>query len=336
MPLGLSRGQLVALACALLGGAALLLTVAELPALWTRTLGFALTMQRELQHGLTEAMRAVQHSEATALWSLTGLGFLYGVFHAVGPGHGKVVITTYLATQESRLARGIGLSFLASLLQGITAIAVVGGTALALGRSTRETQHTALLLEAGSYGLVVLLGLFLIWRSGRRLYARAASHRAGPQDHLHRRHAEPDHGGLHPAHCDAHSGCCHAHGPTAADLAAAPSVRHFAMTVLSVGLRPCSGAILVLILAASMHLLLAGTAAVVAMSIGTGITVTSLAVLSVYARRTALVLADHLSDESRRIASVFDVAALLGGILIVLFGAALLQASVMVAQHPLL
>jgi nickel/cobalt exporter len=335
MLLGLSRGQLAALGCVLLGGAALLFAIAELPDLWTRTLVFALTMQRELQHGLTEAMRAVQDSQATALWSLAGLGFLYGVFHAVGPGHGKVVITTYLATHESRLARGIALSFLASLLQGITAIVVVGGAALALGRSMRETQHTALLLEAGSYGLVVLLGLYLIWRSGRRLYARTASHRAGVQDHRHRDHAGADHGGLHHAH-DAHGDCCHAHGPSVADLAAAPSLRHFAMTILSVGLRPCSGAILVLILAAGMHLVPAGIAAVVAMSIGTGITVASLAALSVYARRTALVLADHLSGEGRRIASVFDVAAVLGGVLIVLFGVALLQASVMVAQHPLL
>ena len=324
MPLGLSRGQLVVLACALLGGAALL-GFAELPDLWTRTLVFALTMQRELQHSLTEAMHAVQHSGATALWSLTGLGFLYGVFHAVGPGHGKVVITTYLATHESRLARGIGLSFLASLLQGMTAIVVVGGAVLALGRSVRETQHAATLLEAGSYGLVALLGLFLVWRSARRLYTRAAAQRAG--DH-HHSHAEPDRGG--------HAACSHAHGPSAVDLAAAPSVRHFVMTVLSVGLRPCSGAILVLVFAAGMHLLLAGTAAVVAMSIGTGITVASLAALSVYARRTALVLADHLSDEGRKIASVFDLAAMLGGVLIVLFGVALLQASLMVARHPLL
>jgi ABC-type nickel/cobalt efflux system permease component RcnA len=320
----------------LVGGAALLFAVAELPELWTRTLSFALTMQRELQHGLAEAMRAVQHSEATALWSLTGLGFLYGVFHAVGPGHGKVVITTYVATHESRLARGIALSFLASLLQGMTAIVVVGGAALALGRSMRETQHTALLLETGSYGLVVLLGLYLIWRSGRRLYARAASRRAGPQDYPRRGHAEVDHGGLRHAHGKAHPGCCHSHWVSAADLAAAPSLRHFAMTVLSVGLRPCSGAILVLILAAGMHLLLAGTAAVVAMSIGTGITVASLAALSVYARRTALLVADHLSGEARRVVAVFDVAALLGGALIVLFGIGLLQASVMVAQHPLL
>jgi ABC-type nickel/cobalt efflux system permease component RcnA len=217
----------------------------------------------------------------------------------------------------------------------MTAIVVVGGAALALGRSMRETQHIALLLETGSYGLVVLLGLYLIWRSGRRLYARAASRRAGPQDHPRRGHAEVDHGGLRPAHGKAHPGC-HSHWVSAADLAAAPSLRHFAMTVLAVGLRPCSGAILILILAAGMHLLLAGTAAVVAMSIGTGITVASLAALSVYARRTALLVADHLSDEARRVVAVFDVAALLGGALIVLFGIGLLQASVMVAQHPLL
>jgi ABC-type nickel/cobalt efflux system permease component RcnA len=72
------------------------------------------------------------------------------------------------------------------------------------------------------------------------------------------------------------------------------------------------------------------------MSIGTGITVASLAALSVYARRTALLVADHLSGEARRVVAVFDVAALLGGALIVLFGIGLLQASVMVAQHPLL
>jgi nickel/cobalt transporter (NicO) family protein len=324
MPLGLTRAQLAALACALLGGVALLLALAELPDLLSRTLAFAVTMQRELQRSLSETMRAVQHSESTALWSLTGLGFLYGVFHAVGPGHGKVVITTYLATHESRLARGIALSFLASLLQGMTAIVVVGGAAVVLGRSMRDTQHAATMLEAGSYGLVTLLGLLLIWRSVRRLHARRAALRAA------RHHApdgEPDR--------NTHT-CCHAHGPSATDLAAAPSVRHFALTVLSVGLRPCSGAILVLILAAGMHLLLAGTAAVLAMSIGTGITVATLAAVSVFARRTALVLADHFSDERRRIAITFDIAAILGGILIVLFGMSLLQASLIVAQHPLL
>jgi hypothetical protein len=62
----------------------------------------------------------------------------------------------------------------------------------------------------------------------------------------------------------------------------------------------------------------------------------TLAAVSVFARRTALVLADHFSDERRRIATTFDVAAVLGGILIVLFGMSLLQASLMAAKHPLL
>ncbi|MEM7024673.1 MAG: nickel/cobalt transporter [Pseudomonadota bacterium] len=323
MLLGLTRAQLATLACALMIGAILLLTYAGLPDLWGRTMSFAMAMQRELQRDLTEAMRAVQQSQSAALWGLTVVGFLYGVFHAVGPGHGKVIITTYLATHESRLARGIALSFAASLFQGVTAIVVVGGAMLVLGQSIRATQHAATMLEAASYGLVMLLGLFLVWRGARRLYARQAAVPAVGH-HGSGAHAGHDH--------DAHA-CCHGHGPSAADLAAPPSLHHFVMTVLSVGLRPCSGAVLVLVFAAGVQHLLAGVAAVLAMSIGTGITVASLAVLSVYARRTAFVLADHLSGS---IAAVFDVIAVLGGILIALFGVSLLQASLQVAQHPLL
>jgi ABC-type nickel/cobalt efflux system permease component RcnA len=234
----------------------------------------------------------------------------------VGPGHGKVVISTYLATHESRLMRGIALSFLSSLLQGATAIAAVGVTALVLERSMRETQHTALVLEAGSYALVALVGLFLIWRSGRLLLAREP-HPAGGHGH-----------GVH--------ACCHGHGPSAADLEGPPSLRHFLVTVLSVGLRPCSGAILVLILAASMRLLPAGIAAVSAMSIGTGITVTALAAASVYARRSALALAGYLAEDHRNIRRALDLVGVAGGVLIALFGLVLLRASLVVADHPLL
>lgn len=328
MPIDLSRGQLITLACVLLGGAALFLSLGEPGAFWSRTLGFAVAMQRELHQGLAEAMRAIREGNATAFASLIGVGFLYGVFHAVGPGHGKVVISTYLATHESRLPYGIALSFLASLLQGLTAIVLVGGAALVIGRSMRDTRHLATLLEVGSYTLVVLLGLYLIWRSARRLYLRTASIL---KDHEHQSHAAGD--GSVPVH--AHSGCGHGHGPTSADLAAEPSVREFVMTLLSVGLRPCSGSILVLTLSAGLNLLLAGVATVTAISIGTGITVSGLAVLSVYARRAALTLAGHFSGEGRRIADLFDVTALMGGILIVLLGVTLVKASQAIAQHPL-
>ena len=59
---------------------------------------------------------------AAAVLALGAAGFLYGVFHAAGPGHGKVVITTYLATQRETLWRGIALAVASSLVQGLVAI----------------------------------------------------------------------------------------------------------------------------------------------------------------------------------------------------------------------
>ena len=141
-------------------------------AMWNRAVAYVFTMQRDLHRELAAAMRSVQANEAAAAWSLAGLGFLYGVFHAAGPGHGKVVISTYLATHESRLRRGVALSVLSSLLQGATALGAVGLTVAVLDRTFREAQSTAFALESVSYGLVGLLGLFLVFRSGRRLLAR--------------------------------------------------------------------------------------------------------------------------------------------------------------------
>jgi nickel/cobalt transporter (NicO) family protein len=80
----------------------------------------------------------------------------------------------------------------------------------------------------------------------------------------------------------------------------------------------------------------AGVAAVIAMSAGTALTVSALAALSVYARKSAVALGGYLSEDSSRFAQVLDGIAMLGGIVIILFGIALLQASLVTAQHPLL
>jgi nickel/cobalt exporter len=170
-----------------------------------------------------------------------------------------------------------------------------------------------------SYGLVGVLGLFRVFRSGRRLLARHRLSNGGPAAAAHGRGTG-----------------CHGHGPNEAALSAPPSLRHFVATALSVGLRPCSGAILVLVLAYAMNLVWAGVAAVVAMSAGTALTVSALAALSVYARKSAVALGGYLSEDSPRFAQVLDGIAMLGGILIVLFGIALLQASLVTARHPLL
>jgi len=297
---------------ALTFGILLAVTAFDLAGLWNRLVIFGIEMQRDLHRDLAAAMRAVQASERAAFWTLTSLGFLYGVFHAIGPGHGKVIISTYLATHESRLGRGVMLSLLSSLAQGLTAIVLVGGLALIAERSMRQSQSLGVWLEILSYGLVILIGIFLTLRGTRRLM-RARQNKASE-----------------------HGACCHAHGPNADQLERPLSTRELLAMILSIGIRPCSGAILVLVLAFAMQQLVAGIAAVAAMSIGTGLSISALAVLTVYARKGALALVQGFETKASGLAMLLDVASVAGGLIIAGFGVALLRASFAVSQHPLL
>ncbi|MEL6964118.1 MAG: nickel/cobalt transporter [Pseudomonadota bacterium] len=290
------------------------LVALDLPAVWDRLVVYGVQMQRELHQDLAAAMRAMQAAEGAAFWSLVSLGFLYGVFHAIGPGHGKVVISTYLATHESRLARGIALSLVSSFIQGATAILLVGGLALVAERSMRDSQNLGIWLEVLSYGLVVLIGSFLMLRGAKRLIGSFRQ----------------------PVHGDGHGGCCHGHGPSAETLESNLSMRELVVMILSIGIRPCSGAILVLVLAFALQQLPAGIAAVAAMSLGTGMSISLLATASVYARKGALKLAGVFETKSGFVDRIASVAAIIGGLVIAVFGVALLKASLAVSQHPLL
>lgn len=307
-----NRRPIIALSLLALALVGIVLARVDLPALWNETVVYGIAMQRDLHRDLAAAMRAVQRSEGAALWSLVSLGFFYGVFHAIGPGHGKVVISTYLATHESRLARGVALSLLSSLVQGLTAILLVGGVALVMQRSMRDSQSLGIWLEVLSYGLVILIGLFLTWRGVRQLLGRGARH-----DH------------------DGHA-CGHHHGPSAADLEAPLSRGQLSAMIVSIGIRPCSGAILVLVLAVALQQLGAGIAAVLAMSIGTGLSISVLAAFAVYARKGAIRLIGVFEHRQGMLTRLLAIGAMIGGLLIAAFGLALLNASLAVSQHPLL
>ena len=304
---------------------------------WTAFAGDLLALQRQLHRMLSAALRAVGEQGAVAAWSLIGISFLYGVFHAAGPGHGKVVISTYLATQESRLGRGTALSVSAALLQGLVAVAVVEVVVGLIGLGMRDAQGAANQLEVTSNVLIALLGLVIAGTAGRRLLGQVRlppsvpGHAGG--DGPHHGHDHDRHHGHHHDH-GPHDG--HSHGPTAADLARPASLTHMAGLVLSVGVRPCTGAILVLLLAHVLELAWAGLAAVLAMSIGTAITVSLLATLSVYARKAMLRVAGRLSDGHGSPSLVIDLVALGGGLAVVALGLTLLQLSLTTGRPPLL
>ncbi len=295
----------------------------ELQALWTHAVVYVRTQQRALHRQLAGAIKALRHDGSTpAAWSLIVLSFLYGVFHAAGPGHGKAVISTYLLTHRSAVRRGIWLSAIAALTQGLTAILLVLVLVALIGWKRSDAQAAVGTLETVSFGLIALVGLGL---AGRALWAftrailPAAVATVTSAGELHR--SEPG-GAL---------GCGHNHTLPPSQLSQPLSLKTLGAIVLSIGIRPCSGAVLVLLFAEVLDLRWAGISAVLAMSLGTAMTVAALGVVAVNFRR----FAGFLMGEGRYLALAGQAVALLGGVIITALGATLFFGS-LGPQHPLL
>jgi nickel/cobalt exporter len=269
-----------------------------------------------------DALRETQNREA--FLSLLALGFAYGVFHAVGPGHGKAVIATYVLTHESRVRRTVGLSAAAAAVQGLTAIGIVGGAHLLIAESLRRTARSAdAVLEPLSYGAVATVGFYLAargWRTLRRGAPPAHDHGPG-HDHGHGHGSAAAHG----------ESCGHHHTVTAAQVEQASTWPRAAAIALAVGIRPCSGAIIVLVLTFSLGLFWSGVAAVAAMSSGTALTV---ALLALVAQGVRVPLVRIGTSDGRAVGAFAAALALLGGLLIALVGTNLLYAALTAPDHP--
>ena len=285
---------------------------------WSEYLILVQSVQRDLHLSLSGALRNIEADGFGASLALIGLSFLYGVFHAAGPGHGKIVISTYLLSHESQLRRGVILSFASAMVQGLTAIIIVTLAVWLLNLSMRQTRGMANDVEVASFALITLMGLMImasrLWRLRKAFVADALS---GQHKHDHE-----------------HEHCDHAHGPSQSDLDAALSLRTFIGIVLSIGIRPCSGAVIVLLLAYSLDLGMVGLFAVLAMSLGTAITVSVLASMSVYLREAAKRLLVMMPDGGAVTGRIMDIVGLIGGVVIFAFGASMLNIALFTPVHP--
>lgn len=282
------------------------------PPAYSGVAGWLLAKQAEFYRGLSGAIRAAK-ADGSAVWGLFGLSFLYGIFHAAGPGHGKAVISSYLVANEETWRRGIVLSFASALLQAIVAVLVVGIAAWLLSATAKTMCSAERVIEIVSYALIALLGARLLWVKGRGLIGalRGLERKAAPvgaavtpaaerHDHQHHHahdHHQHDHSGHdhqgHHHHGDDHdhhdhaSAWGHAHAPEPQELAGPGGWRRGLTAIIAVGLRPCSGAILVLVFALAQGLFWAGVVATFVMGLGTAITVAAIATLAVGAKSLA-------------------------------------------------
>ena len=249
--------------------------------------GWLLARQSEFYREISATIRAAK-SDGSAVWTLLAISFAYGIFHAAGPGHGKAVISSYLVANQETAWRGIVLSFASALMQALVAVAIVAIGAWLLNVTAKTMCGAEKAIEIASYALIALFGARLVWTKGgafvsalqvgRPQPAMAAAHHHHGHDHHH------SHDQHHHDHDD-HSG--HSHGPMPDELAGPGGWRRGLAAILTVGIRPCSGAILVLVFALAQGLFWAGIAATLVMGLGTAITVASIAVVAVFAKDIA-------------------------------------------------
>lgn len=346
---------------------ATVLSVAPLPnmeeaaasSLKERATLWILQTQRNLHRQMTNLLHQMRDTpDITTAWALIVMSFLYGIFHAAGPGHGKAVISTYLLTHKESLRRGVGLSVAASLLQGVTAISLVLILVSLLGWLARDTMGQVRNLELASFLLVAVLGVWLLGRGLRGLWrlrhppqpsslsqsplkfvplspapSLATAHQApgllrtatAPASRL--TPPRPMAGSNTAAHC----GCGTPHHVD-------PSSRGpWLWTILAVGIRPCTGAVLVMTVSLVLGMAYVGILAVLAMSVGTALTVASLAILAVQARAWAQRRFGHTSERWSFLRFASPLASILGGGVIAWIGWTLFHGLLTYApaRHPL-
>jgi nickel/cobalt transporter (NicO) family protein len=275
------------------------------PVLWTQV------KQRSFYGQLSAAMRSMKSSN-TAVWTLLSLSFLYGILHAAGPGHGKAVISTWLLATENDLRRGVLIAFLSAFIQAMTAIVLVSVLFLLVASAGSVARNVSGYLESASYAMIAGLGLYLIWTAFK------------PSHHEHHEHHGVAHHG-HDHHGHDHKGHDHAHVARPQDLRGDWSLTKAFTLAFATGIRPCTGAILVLVFANSIGLYWAGIVSTLAMGIGVFLAVALIAAVTVYAKQYAMKLAagrGHLL-----LPRLLTATRLVGGVVIVGIGTILLLGS---------
>lgn len=278
----------------------LLLGGTTLHAHWNGFIQWCLAAQIALHRYLVMYLLQLNnHQYSGGLWLLTG-SFLYGVLHAVGPGHGKFIVTTYLSTnKESELAARV-VPFLGSLMQGVSAILFVFILAVGLNLASGDISTSRWYVEKISAVLIVTFGAFIIYQALKSLKPQRMTIRSLAPLHQHGEQC----------------GCGH-HG-VGADLTRGDWKTRLGV-MLAIGARPCSGAIMILMFSNALGIVTWGIAAVMAMSLGTALSIMGLSLAVRYARERTV----SYFDNGTSLSWLVPVCKIAGGVVLILFATVL-------------
>jgi nickel/cobalt exporter len=287
-------------------------TPAAAPALVDRWYAALRRWQSELTRSLASEVRAYKEEGALRpVLALLLISFLYGVAHAVGPGHGKAATAAFFGANRARAVNGITMSAMIGLVQALSAVVFVGIFALLFQVSQTQTVRSVLYVEVASYALIAAVGLWIAWGG---VVGRGCTHEHGLGAHAH--------GHDHAHH--QHDGGAHMHAIAAAGTPGV-TLRSMLPVAVASGLRPCTGAILVLLFTLTQGIFEIGILATLVMSLGTFLVVALIGLGAIYARRAA----SRAGGRNERLANIAQRGvSLAGGLVVTAFGSLFLLSSI--------
>ncbi|MCD9495752.1 hypothetical protein GLP20_12735 [Photobacterium carnosum] len=269
---------------------------------WPTMLMESIKWQRDINGQLSDLLYDAQQN-ITAAYSLVGLSFLYGIFHSLGPGHGKMIVTTYLATNPAKIKASLIMTVVSAFVQAVVAITLVSILLVFFKSSMRQVNDAADQFISYSFMAMLLLGVIVIYRSLKQAWQLRTA--------LLHHH---DHGN--------NCGCGHKHFANADEINQATSLREYIVIIFSIGIRPCTGAILVLLFANMVGLYWLGVISAILMAIGTALTTSAIALLTLSGKK---IVSRYLATNDRQRTITSIILKLFGGVLLVLLGLLLLN-----------
>lgn len=314
---------------------------------WPIILLSSIKWQREINMQLTDLLyQAKAHSVMAGLY-LAGFSFLYGALHSIGPGHGKMIVTTYLATHPTKVKVSLLLTILSAFLQAIVAIVLVSVLLMAFNSTMREVNSEANRFISLSFYAMSILGVIIVYRSTKQLWQRfkvklqpaEVAVDSGPYQSFKKietpleassqllqssmlSSAKPH---IHQHDEEGKCGCGHTHFASAEAINKASTLREYIGIIVSIGIRPCTGAILALLFANVVGAYWLGVISAFVMSIGTALTTSTIALMTISGKK---VVSKYLGASTHSTSTGAIILQFCGGSLLVLFGVLLMQVPV--------
>jgi len=298
-----------------------------MPEFVRRAVGASIRIQSRLDAQLQDMLASQRDGTSRfAAWTLIMLSFGYGVLHALGPGHGKLAVSAYLVSHRARVTHAVALSAWSACVQTLSAIALVAGAAWLTRAGLRGVLTQASNLDLVSYVALLAVGLWTIWSivTRRDCCDEVVRVRLVPRKRLgvfaapssRTRDSGPNAGYLGTS-LSKHRGKSRWSKADSRD-GATWIIRQIFLTGLAVGIRPCVGAIFVLIAGLANGIFMTGVLSAFAIAAGVALTVLVIGLTSLGVNR----LVSNRSGSRRRAFEQVRVRLAMGGALFITLFAA--------------